>query len=114
MAGIGTGFAALSMGKKVGIAVGTVIVILVLVVAIIRGVNAHDRALVQQGRDQVDAEWAAETQKLKDQAQASATKADDKAAAKLEEARQQAAEDRKAVEDAAANNTSALDALFGG
>lgn len=114
MAGLGAGLAGLSMAKKLGIALGMVIVVIGLIALIIHGVNVHDQRLIQTGRDQVDAEWAAANEKLRQQAANSATKADDNAAAKTEEARQQAAEDRKAVDDAVANNTSALDALFGG
>lgn len=114
MAGIGTGLATLNIGKRIGLAVGIVVVILILILLLVRAVNAHDRALVQTGRDQVDAEWQAANEKLKDQAGQSATKADDKAVKALEEAREQAAEDRKAVDDAAQNGSSPIDAIFGG
>lgn len=114
MTGIGTGFAALGIGKKIGIAVGALIALALIVLLIIRAVDAHDRRMVQQGRDQVDAEWAKANDQLKQQAAQSATRADDKAAAKIEESRAEAAEDRKAVEDAQANGDSPLSALFGG
>lgn len=114
MAGIGAGFAALSLTKKIGIAVGTLIVLGLIVLLILRAVDKHDQRMVQQGRDQVDAEWKAANDQLNQTAAASATKADDRAVKAIEEAREQAAEDRKAVEDAQANGDSPIDAIFGG
>lgn len=64
------------------------------------------------GGDYVDAQWQAADEKLRQQSAQSATRADDAAAKRAEEFHQQADSDRKAVEDAQANGTSPLDALF--
>lgn len=65
------------------------------------------------GEAKVDKQWADADAKLHAQAAASATRADDAAAARAVEFHQQADSDRKAVEDAQAKGSSPLDAIFG-
>jgi hypothetical protein len=72
--------------------------------------NAGKRA----GIEQTDAQWKAASDKLKAEAAQSATRADDAAVQRLERYQDQAAEDQRKVEDAQANGSSPLDALFGG
>lgn len=89
---------------------------LVLLAMIVGGVKAYGHHQYSSGHKdgvaEVDAQWAAADAKLKEDAAKSATRADDLAAKRAEEHHAQADSDRKAVEDAAANNTSPLDALF--
>lgn len=94
--------------------VGPLMAIGLLVAGVLAWGHSKYRAGHKDGVAEVDAEWRAANEKLKAQAANSATKADDRAAERLDEQRQQAAEDRKAVEDATANGSSPLDALFGG
>lgn len=72
------------------------------------------RAGKADGIEETDAKWQAASDKLKAQAAASATKADDAAVKRLEEHVAQAEEDAAAVEKAKAEGSSPLDALFGG
>lgn len=66
------------------------------------------------GVAQERAAWVAAGEKLKQDAEMSATRADDRAVERLEKYKEQADEDRKAVDNAVENGTSPLDALFGG
>lgn len=66
------------------------------------------------GVAETDAAYKAASDKLKADAAASATKADDKAVVRLEEYQAQAKEDQEKVDEANRNGTSPLDALFGG
>lgn len=66
------------------------------------------------GVTDTDAKWQEAADKLKEEAAASATRADDKAVERLEQFEQQAEDDRKAVQDAIEEGSSPLDALFGG
>jgi hypothetical protein len=72
--------------------------------------NKGERA----GIEATDAKWEAASQKLKEQAAASATKADDAAVKRLEEHVEQANADQEKVDAAKREGTSPLDALFGG
>lgn len=91
---------------------------LVALALLIGGVLAYGHSKYNAGHkagvEEVDAQWAAATKKLQQQAAKSATRADDAAAKRAEEFKAQADSDRKAVEDAEANGSSPLDALFGG
>ena len=68
----------------------------------------------REGVADTDAKWEQASAKLKADAAASATKADDAAVKRLEEYQAQAGEDAAAVEKAKAEGSSPLDALFGG
>lgn len=91
---------------------------IVLLLAIFGGVkmwgNSRYNAGEKAGIEATDAKWVAASEKLKAEAAASATKADDKAAERLAEHVEQATADAAAVEKAKAEGTSPLDALFGG
>lgn len=91
---------------------------LVLLALVIGGVMAwgHSkyRAGEKAGIEATDKKWQDASDKLKAQAAASATKADDAAVKRLEEHVAQANEDAAAVEKAKAEGRSPLDALFGG
>lgn len=58
--------------------------------------------------------WEAAEAKMLEEAAASATKADDRAAERLVQHKEQIDEDRQAVDQAVRDGTSPLDALFGG
>ena len=66
------------------------------------------------GVEETDAAYKAASDKLKADAAASASRADDKAVARLEEYQAQAKDDQAAVDKAKAEGKSPLDALFGG
>jgi hypothetical protein len=59
--GIGVWFAALTGGKKVLVVIGVIIALLAVIAAIILGVNAHDNAVREGGRNEIRAAWNAET-----------------------------------------------------
>ena len=114
MTGIGLGLAGLSQAQKltrIGIAVLVLVLFVLFVVWLIRD---YGNSREQEGVDKERAAWVEAGEKLKKEAATSATKADDKAVARLEEYKEQADEDRQAVEAAVENGTSPLDALFGG
>jgi sRNA-binding protein len=91
------------------------IVALALIIGALAGWSHHQyNKGHKDGVAEVDAQWAEADRKLKEQAAQSATRADDAAAARVEEHRQQAEDERKAVQDAEANNSSPIDVLFGG
>jgi hypothetical protein len=94
--------------------VGPLLAIALLVGGIAAWGHSKYKAGHKAGVEEVDAQWAAATKKLEAQAAQSATRADDAAAKRAEEFKTQADSDRKAVEDAEANGSSPLDALFGG
>lgn len=68
----------------------------------------------EAGVTETDAKWQAASDKLKEDAKASATRADDAAVVRLEEHVAQAEEDQEKLDAANENGTSPLDALFGG
>lgn len=90
---------------------------LVAIALLIAGVNAWGRSKYNAGEkagiEATDATWQAASDKLKEDAAKSATRADDAAVVRLEEHVAQAEEDAAAVEKAKADGTSPLDALFG-
>lgn len=91
------------------------LVALALLAAAFAGWSHHQYSKGHKdGVAEVDAQWAAATEKLKKQASESATRADDQAAKRAEDFKVQADSDRKAVEDAQANGSSPIDVLFGG
>lgn len=114
MTGIGTGLAALSASQKlmrVGIAIG---LLLLVIGAIALWGRSKYNAGHKDGVTETDAAWQKASDELMRKAGESATKADDRAIAALEEHKEQIDEDRKAVEQAQREGTSPLDALFGG
>lgn len=114
MAGLGLGLAGLSMAQK-ATRIGIVVLAVLLLVGFIWWrIDAYGDSRYDAGVADTDAKWQQASQKLKDEAAKSATRADDRAAKRLDEFVEQAEDDRKAVEDANANGTSPLDALFGG
>lgn len=113
MSGLGLGLAGLSMAQK-----ATRIGIMVLVVVVFGGliwwmIRDYGNSREQEGVDKERAAWVTAGERLKEDAAQSATKADDKAVARLEEYKEQADADRKVVDQAVENGTSPLDALFG-
>lgn len=114
MTGIGMGLAGLSQAQKLTrIGIGILAFVLVVLLVIWR-INAYGDSREQKGVDKERAAWVAAGEKLKEEAAQSATKADDRAAVRLEEHKEQIDEERKAVDAAVENGTSPLDALFGG
>jgi flagellar biosynthesis/type III secretory pathway M-ring protein FliF/YscJ len=114
MTGLGLGLAGLTQSQKlmrIGIAVLAVLVVIGLAWWMIRDYgNSRER----EGVDKERAAWVEAGEKMKAEAAKSATKADDKAVARLEQHKEEVDADRKAFEDAVANDSSPLDALFGG
>ena len=110
MSGIGAGFAALSTVKKLGIGL---LVILALVGMVLLYGSSRYSAGYDKGEAETDAKWVEASEKLKAKAAASATKADDAAAARLEEEVASVAADQEKIDEANRNGTSPLDALFG-
>lgn len=91
---------------------------LVLLLVVFGGVkmwgNSKFKAGEKAGIEATDAKWQAASDKLKEDAAKSATKADDAAVKRLEEHVEQASEDQAAVDAAVKAGESPLDALFGG
>lgn len=114
MSGIGIGLAGLSQAQKltrIGLALLLVVVFVLLIAWMI---SKYGDGREQDGVDKERAAWVEAGEKLKEEAAKSATKADDKAVARLEDYKEQIDEDRKAVEAAVENGTSPLDSLFSG
>jgi hypothetical protein len=113
MTGIGTGLAALSASQKlmrVGIAVG---LLLLVIGAIALWGHSKYKAGHEAGVTETDAAWQKASDELMREAGKSATKADDRAVAALEEHKEQISEDRAALEKAKEEGSSPFDALFG-
>lgn len=88
--------------------------ILLIAFAAWRMVDSYGDRRERDGVEKTDAKWIEASNKLKEAAAQSATKADDKAAERLDEFKAQADADAAAVEQAKAEGKSPLDALFGG
>ena len=113
MTGIGLGLAGLSQAQKLTrIGIG-VLVVVVVILLIVWQVNAYGDRREEEGVGKERAAWVEAAERMKREAAVSATKADDKAAARLEQYKEEADEDRKALDIAVENGTSPLDALFG-
>jgi hypothetical protein len=93
---------------------GPILALALVIMALMAWGNSKYRAGEKAGIAATDAKWEAASAKLKEEAKASATRADDAAVIRLEEHVEQAAEDQAAVEKAKAEGKSPLDALFGG
>ena len=87
---------------------------LLLALALWMLVNAYGNARYDAGVKDTDAKWEEASNRLKEKAAQSATRADDAAAIRLEEYREQVEDERAAVAKAQAEGSSPLDALFGG
>lgn len=113
MSGIGTGIAALSASQKlmrIGVAVG---LLLLVIGGILFWGHSKYKAGHEAGVTETDAAWKKASDELMREAGKSATKADDRAVAALEEHKEQIDEERKAVEAAKQDGSSPLDVLFG-
>lgn len=86
---------------------------IVLVLAVLIGIKLYGNSRYHAGVSDTDAKWEEASNKLKAEAAKSATKADDKAAQRLEEFVEQSKEDQEKVDEAVRNGTSPLDELFG-
>lgn len=93
--------------------VGPIALFALVIGGVIAWGNSKYRAGHREGVEETDAKWQAAFDRLKEQAAASATKADDAAVKRLEEHVAQASEDAAAVEKAKAEGRSPIDALFG-
>ena len=87
---------------------------LVLLAAVIGGIMAYGNSRYNAGVDDTDAKWEEASNRLKEKAAESATRADDAAAARLDEFKQQVEDEEKAIEKAKAEGSSPFDVLFGG
>lgn len=94
--------------------VGPLVALALLVAGVMAWGNSKYRAGHEDGVAETDAKWQAASAKLKQDAAASATRADDAAVKRLEEHVSQAQEDQERLNEASRNGTSPLDALFGG
>lgn len=92
---------------------GPLVAFALLVAGVLAWGHSKYKAGHEAGVTETDAAWQKASDELMREAGQSATKADDRAVAALEEHKEQIDEDRKAVEDAQRNGSSPLDALFG-
>jgi hypothetical protein len=106
-------FSALSMGRKLLAILAPILIIAALVgLVLLYGHSKYD-AGHEAGVAETDAKWVAAAEKTRQLAAKSATRADDAAVKRLEQFKAQEDADRKAIDDANANGTSPLDAIFG-
>lgn len=94
--------------------VGPIVLFLAIVAGVMAWGNSKYNAGYKAGETETDDKWQAASDKMKERAAETATKADDAAVARLEEHVAQAEEDKERVDEATRNGTSPLDALFGG
>lgn len=94
--------------------VGPLVALAILLAGVMAWGKSKFNAGHEAGVTETDAKWQAASDKLKEDAAASATRADDAAVIRLEEHVAQAEEDQAAVNKAVAEGKSPLDALFGG
>jgi hypothetical protein len=93
--------------------VGPVVAIALLIGGVMAWGHSKYNAGHKAGVEETDAAYKAASDKLKADAAVSATKADDKAVARLEDYQAQAKDDQAAVDKAKEEGRSPLDALFG-
>jgi len=53
-------FAALSAGRKAGVVIGSIVVLLLAITGVILAIGAREKAAKQAGRDEVQAQWNSE------------------------------------------------------
>lgn len=94
--------------------VGPLVALAILLAGVMAWGKSKFNAGHEAGVTETDAKWKAASDKLKKDAAASATRADDAAAARLAERVEELTADQEAVNEATRNGTSPLDALFGG
>lgn len=94
--------------------VGPLVVAALLIAGVMAWGSSKFKAGKEEGVAETHAVYKAASDKLKADAEASATQADDKAAERFDEHLADAKADQEAVNEALQNGTSPLDALFGG
>lgn len=87
---------------------------LALALAVFLAVRSYGNGRYDEGVTDTDAKWVEASDRLKEQAAQSATRADDAAVKRLEEFETQVEDEAKALEAAKAEGSSPLDVLFGG
>jgi hypothetical protein len=102
------------IAKLVGYVVIPLVVLGLLWWLISSRIDAYGDKRFDAGVANERGKWEEASEKLKLDAEASSTKADDRAAIRLEQHKEQIDEDSKAVDQAVRDGTSPLDALFGG
>lgn len=93
---------------------GPIVILALLIVGVMAWGNSKYGAGEKAGIEATDAKWEAASAKLRKEAAASATRADDAAVIRLEKHVEQAKEDQEKVDAAVKEGSSPLDALFGG
>lgn len=110
MIGLLMGF---GLGKWAARAIAYVAVPLIVIGLLWWAITSYGSRRYQAGVDATDAKWEEASNRLKDEAANSATRADDNAAVRIETHRQQVEEEQDAIEAATRNGMSPFDALFG-
>lgn len=77
-------------------------------------ITSYGSRRYQAGVTATDAKWEEASNRLKEDAAQSATRADDNAANRMDEFKQQVDEEQKAIDAAIENGSSPFDAIFGG
>lgn len=114
MSGIGAGLAAINLSSR-WVKYGAIVLVTVLVIWFLWSrIDAYGDRRYDAGVMNERGKWEAAEKKLREEAAASSTRADDRAADRLAQHKEQIDEDRKAVDQAVRDGTSPLDALFGG
>lgn len=114
MAGIGVGFAALNLTQKltrVGIIFG---IILAIGGLFYWWLDSYGDRRYDEGVQATDQKWEEARERLKKQAEASATRADDLALNRLNDHVNDVAAEQEALDEAERTGSSPIDVLFGG
>jgi len=93
--------------------IGIVVSTLAIVALLSWAITSYGARKYQAGVDATDAKWEEASNRLKLEAEASATRADDNAVKRLEVFEEQVAEEQERINEAIANNSSTFDILFG-
>ena len=104
----------LGLGKRAAQIIGYVVIPALIILIVWWAVVDYGNRRYRAGVTDTDAKWQEASRRLQQQAQQSATRADDAAAVRLEEHERSVAEERRELDEAARNNRSPLDVLFGG
>jgi len=107
------GLLAPKLGQKAATVVSYIIVIGVILGLFYWALTSYGHRKYQEGAAANQAQVDKALKQLKDDAHASATKADDKAAERAAAAVEQQKADKEALDEAERNGTSPLDVLFG-
>jgi predicted lipid-binding transport protein (Tim44 family) len=108
------GLFAPKLGQKMATFVSYLLVILVILGLVYWALDSYGDRKFDEGVKANQAQVDKALEQLKTDAAESATKADDKAAARAEVFVEQQQADKEALDEAQRNGTSPLDALFGG